>query len=90
MFTPPDRPLSGLDKWVVIYESYDPLRDPRFAQSRPEGFDKEVDAKAAAQTAKARLQKGKRRILYAVAYPPVTKKNQTPYVVNFQRSAPSA
>jgi hypothetical protein len=90
MFTPPVRPLSGLDKWVVVYESYDPMRDPRFALSQPEGYDNEVDAKAAAQTAKVRLQRGMRKILFAVVYPPVIKKDQTPFVVHFQRSAPSA
>jgi hypothetical protein len=90
MFTPPDRPLSGLDKWVVLYGFFDPTRDPRSGVSEPEGFDKETDAKSAAQTAKMRLQKGRRKILFAAAYPPVIRKTQTPYVVNFQPPAPPA
>lgn len=83
-FTPPDRPLSHLDQWVVVCDFYDPAHDPRYGLTKPEGFATEADAKRAANTAKTRLGKGKRRIRYAVAYPPVNMKRTEPYVVAFQ------
>jgi hypothetical protein len=79
--TPPDRPLAHTNKWVMIYSSFSPARNPRYDFSEPYPFDNEAAAKTAAKRAKAANPAV--TVLWAVAYPPVGV-NAQPFVVDFQ------
>ncbi len=85
-FIPPDRPLSYLDKWVVVYNTFDSgrPRSDRYALSDPEPHDNEKAARDAANTARSRLQRGTLKIIYAIAYPPITTLKKEPHVVTFR------